>query len=195
MTAHTWGTPELGTYFLRHAGHDLEVKRVPKSGKGESEKQYQVIVNGILTDMAWSTTEGKTKAIKAAERAHKGEPILAISERNQGRSDPIPETAPDPIPDEMEPPRSAASWLNRLNLDVDVMEKPLQAEPVAAIPCGCRDDRAAGVSFTISGTLSLDTTEALNTIQAAVELLAEHGTVDGDAIVPRRVTFRSGGKP
>ena len=189
MTAHTWGTPELGTYFLRHAGHDLEVKRVPKSGKGESEKQYQVIVNGILTDMAWSTTEGKTKAIKAAERAHKGEPILAISERNQGRADPIPETAPDPIPDEMEPPRSASSWLNGLNLDVDVMEKPLQE------PCGCREDAAAGVSFTISGNLNMAPTDALNTIRAAVELLAEHGTVDGDAIVPRRVTFRSGGKP
>ena len=95
MTGQAWGTPELGLYFIRHAGRELEVRRVPKSGKGsEREKQYQVIIDGIFSDMAWSTSEAKTKAIKIAERTHKGEPILTYAEREKLKGESADQTKP-----------------------------------------------------------------------------------------------------
>lgn len=191
MSAQQWGTPETGVYFLRYAGHDLEVRRIPKRGNGAPEKQYQVIINGTLADMAWSTTEAKTKSIKYAERSHKGQPILSYSERANGSDSQLaanesgdlvaqPSAAPAPQPALSHEPAIPASSL---------------IDGFSQVPCGCQADQEArivateGVSFSIAGKLTMDATDALVTIRAAVELLREHGIVDCNAIVPNSVTL------
>ena len=208
MTAHQWGTPELGVYFIRYAGHDLEVRRVPKRGNGGPEKQYQVIVNGILTDTAWSTTDAKTKAVKYAERSHKGQPILSHHERMTSAARIQAPATADRVKAMSEEPatgRAVREAFSEAPLSVPQPDQR-RAELVlsaigdalehAATTCACAADLEAhqvpvldqtGVSFTISGKLTMDATDALVTIRAAVELLREHGLVDCDTVVPQRV--------
>lgn len=81
MTLQTWGKPEVGRYYLRHAGRDLEVVSVPEIMNGETKRRYQVIVDGVFTDMAWSSTQAKTKAIKLAEKTTSKSEIIPYASR------------------------------------------------------------------------------------------------------------------
>lgn len=176
MSAQAWGSPELGLYYLRHAGRDLEIRRIPKTGKGSPEKQYQVIVDGILTDMAWSTSEGKTKAIKLAEKTHKGEPILTYAERENLKDAPEPKAKPEQAPEVVlssqvdEAPPVADREPEPFEIhELDLIEEPagLEAAPEEPEPALKPMGKVlAGLVGTIQGKAASQLTEAAEQLRA-----------------------------
>lgn len=199
MTGPIWGNPDTGMFYLKYAGRELEVRRrklSALSGKGTREKPYQVIVDGILTDLAWSTTEAKTKAMKTAERTHKGETILPYEQRQKDREERAAvraAKAPAWSPSDMhDPDKPEELPTNVVRADFQEAFKPLVSVGASslALLTGTSSDRRddGAVTFTITGSLNdLSPTDALNIIRAAVELLREHGEVKCNAVVPRKI--------
>ena len=141
MTLQEWGKPEPGMYYLRHAGHDLEVRRLPLSRRGQIEKRYQVLVDGTFTDLAWNLSQGKTKAIKTAEATHQGISITTFHDRRSINSRPSrpkltlkkppetppPEPAAEPVVEPVVEPVGDTALAAALDAVLDPTSEPIEA--------------------------------------------------------------------
>jgi hypothetical protein len=179
-----WTRLEMGVYKLTYRAHDLEIRKGPRDYSdfnSNPEKRYTISIDGVAVAKAWSPAQARPQAIRLANQIDDGKPLVPFAEVDTAEPtfEAVDQHAALPGYTTMKALFKKLEQVPRMvDLNADLL-RPRQSE---------KEDFGS-VSFTITGRLDLDPTNALTALTTAVDLLRENGHVKCDVVLPSRITL------